>query len=402
MPNPEICKIGDACCGCGACSAVCPKGCISMERDVLGFSRPMVDTGRCIGCSACERACPAVGKRSSDQLQSVSWAKAESPELLDRSSSGGMFGLLARKALSDGGVVCGAAFDEGCHTVRHVLVDNEADLDAVMRSKYVQSSVGKEVYRGVRDSLRSGRRVLFAGTACQVAGMRGYLGKLADGDLFLSVDVICHGVPSPELWSRWVDYRGEAFGSDVCDVNMRSKTTGWLSYSAMYKHIAEKDNTGDTESQVFEKDWYMKAFLANASLRSSCLECPAKRSSGADITLGDFWGFQNIHPEVDYSKGVSAVICNTQKGEQAFKVISGLTVNGLATLDEVIAGNPSLIRSVAPYPKREEFLKDASAGLSILDLVVKWDFRPTLWQRVRGKLRGIKRRLKKLVRGDSQ
>ena len=291
----------------------------------------------------------------------------------------------------------GAAWTDGCRELRHVLVEDRPALGAVMRSKYVQSAVGRGVFEGVRAALREGRPALFAGTACQVAGMRSYLGKLADSDLFLGVDVICHGVPSPELWSRWVDYRGEAFGSDVCDVNMRSKTTGWLSYSAMYKHIAEKDNTGDTESQIFGKDWYMKAFLANASLRSSCLACPAKRSSGADITLGDFWGFQNTHPEVDNSKGVSAVLCNTEKGVRAFEAISGLTANGPATLDGVIAGNPSLVHSVTPYPKRDEFLNDVSAGLSIPDLMDKWDFRPTLWQRVRGKLGGIKRRLKRLV-----
>lgn len=366
-----------------------------MERDDLGFSRPIVNAEICIDCGACEQACPAIGERSVDQLQSVSWAKSDSSELLDRSSSGGIFGLLARKVLSEGGVVCGAAFDEGCRTVRHVLVGNETGLDAVMRSKYVQSSIGKEVYRGVRNAIRSGRRVHFAGTACQVAGMRGYLGKLGESDLFLSVDVICHGVPSPELWSRWIDYRGEAFGSDVCDVNMRSKTTGWLSYSAAYKHAVEKDNTGDTESRVFGEDWYMKAFLANASLRSSCLACPAKRSSGADITLGDFWGFQNIHPEVDCSKGVSAVLCNSKKGERAFKAISRITLNGSATLDEVVAGNPSLIRSVSPHPMRDEFLNDVASGSSIPDLMAKWKFRQSLRQRVRGKLGAIKRRLKK-------
>lgn len=396
MPKTAICTLADACCGCGACSAACPKGCISMERDNLGFSRPIVNAEICIDCGACEQACPAIGERPVDQLKSVSWAKSDSSELLDRSSSGGIFGLLARKVLSEGGVVCGAAFDEGCRTVRHVLVGNETGLDAVMRSKYVQSSIGKEVYRGVRNAIRSGRRVLFAGTACQVAGMRGYLGKLGESDLFLSVDVICHGVPSPELWSRWIDYRGEAFGSDVCDVNMRSKTTGWLSYSAAYKHAAEKDNTRDIESRVFGEDWYMKAFLANASLRSSCLACPAKRSSGADVTLGDFWGFQNIHPEVDCSKGVSAVLCNSKKGERAFKAISRITLNGSATLDEVVAGNPSLIRSVSPHPMRDEFLNDVASGSSIPDLMAKWKFRQSLRQRVRGKLGAIKRRLKKL------
>lgn len=368
-----------------------------MERDHLGFSRPIVNAEICIDCGACEQACPAIGERSVDQLQSVSWAKSDSSELLDRSSSGGIFGLLARKVLSEGGIVCGAAFDEGCRTVRHVLVGNEVGLDAVMRSKYVQSSIGKEVYRGVRNAIRSGRRVLFAGTACQVAGMSGYLGKLGESDLFLSVDVICHGVPSPELWSQWIDYRGEAFGSDVCDVNMRSKTAGWLSYSTIYEYIAEKDPSSPCESTIFNQDWYMKAFLANASLRPSCFQCPAKRGCGSDITLGDFWGFQSIHPEVDYSKGISAVLCNTKKGERAFNAISRLTLNGPATLEEVIAGNPSLVSSVAPYPKRDEFLRDVASGSSIPDLISKWDFRPTLIQRISSKLGGIKRRFKKII-----
>lgn len=119
-----------------------------MERDDLGFSRPIVNAEICIDCGACEQACPAIGERSVDQLQSVSWAKSDSSELLDRSSSGGIFGLLARKVLSEGGVVCGAAFDEGCRTVRHVLVGNETGLDAVMRSNTCRALSGKRCTEG--------------------------------------------------------------------------------------------------------------------------------------------------------------------------------------------------------------------------------------------------------------
>lgn len=393
----KISKLGDACCGCGACAAKCPKSCISMQEDKFGFLHPVIDAGACVGCHACESVCPALGGGKCDEALGIRWAKGKSSELLEASSSGGIFGLLAESVIAGGGVVCGAAWADGCRHVEHVLVEDAVSLDRIMRSKYVQSRIGRGVYVGIRDAIRSGRRVLFAGTACQVAGLKRYLGKTGGSALLLTVDVICHGAPAPRLWSEWIDYKNVLRDSNVCNVNMRSKTTGWLSYSAMYKHIAEKDNTGDTESQIFGKDWYMKAFLANASLRSSCLACPAKRSSGADITLGDFWGFQNTHPEVDNSKGVSAVLCNTEKGVRAFEAISGLTANGPATLDGVIAGNPSLVHSVTPYPKRDEFLNDVSAGLSIPDLMDKWDFRPTLWQRVRGKLGGIKRRLKRLV-----
>lgn len=400
MPHDEIMisKLGDACCGCGACAAKCPKACISMEADDFGFVRPVINADACVGCRACESACPALAKGAGDEALEVRWAKGKSGELLEASSSGGVFGLLARDVLADGGAVCGAAWADGCRRVEHVIVEDVASLDHVMRSKYVQSSVDREVYEGVRDAIRSGRRVLFAGTACQVAGIKRYLGKAGESNLLLTVDVICHGVPAPRLWSDWIDYKNSLRGSSVCDVNMRSKTAGWLSFSAMYKYIAEKDPSSSCESTIFNRDWYMKAFLANASLRSSCFMCPAKRGCGSDITLGDFWGFQGIHPEVDYSKGVSAVICNTEKGFTAFKGIMASVDCDDATIEQVLAGNPSLVKSVAPYEKRDEFMADFASGMGIEGLMSKYDFKPSLKQRFRGKLRAVKRKVFKVVR----
>lgn len=142
----------------------------------------------------------------------------------------------------------------------------------------------------------------------------------------------------------------------------------------------------------------MKAFLANASLRPSCFMCPAKRSCGSDITLGDFWGFQSIHPEVDFSKGVSAVICNTKKGVAAFEAIAELVECGDATIEQVLAGNPSLVKSVAPYEKRDEFMEDLASGMGIEGLMAKYDFKSSLKQRVHGKLGAIKRKLFKVAR----
>lgn len=390
---PGIVSLGDACCGCGACAAKCPKNCIVMKADECGFLRPGVDADACVGCGGCDSVCPAMGKRSQDGVESVFWAKSKDEGERLASSSGGMFALLAHGVLGAGGVVCGAAWEPGCKGVRHVLVEAEDGLDAAMRSKYVQSKIGRDVYEGMHAALRDGRRVLFAGTACQVAGVKAYLGKLTDSNDFLAVDVICHGVPSPLLWEKWATWREQRAGASLRDVNMRSKTTGWLSYSASYAytHDAEKDGRAVCDGSFFGDDWYFKAFLSNTSLRSSCYACPAKRSCGSDITLGDFWGIQDTYPEVNHETGVSAVICNTKRGVQAVESLKARLEWGESSFDKVAPGNPSLVGSVSPYFGRDNFMALLAEGADIDQLMAKFDFKPSFAQRLRGKLGGIVR-----------
>ena len=398
--KPKIVLLEDACCGCGACAAKCPKECIHMLSDGAGFFYPEILTDLCVHCGGCDSVCPALGARCGDDTVSVSWAKSKDLDIRLASSSGGVFKLLAQDVLSSGGLVAGAAWTKGCRSVNHILIEDDSELDDIMRSKYVQSSVSRGVYEGIRDSLRSGRRVLFAGTACQVAGLRAYLGHLADSGCFLAIDVICHGVPSPLLWKKWVEYKERVAHSELRAVNMRSKTTGWLSFSASYAYAydAEKDGASaspepEPDSCVFGKDWYMKAFLANACLRPSCYACSAKRSCGSDITLGDFWGIQSAHPEVDYEGGVSAVICNTPKGVAAFEAVGPCVESGESSLERVLPGNPSLVSPVAPYAKRGEFMRDLEGGVDIEEMMRRYDFRAPLAQRVRAKLGAVKRRV---------
>lgn len=364
-----------------------------MQSDEWGFLHPSINISACVDCGACDTMCPALHVPGEDGCESALWAKAHDAELLDRSSSGGVFGLLARDVLARGGVVAGAAWAGGCRELRHVLVEDDSGLDAVMRSKYVQSSVGREVYEGVRNALREGRPALFAGTACQVAGMRSYLGKLADSDLFLGVDVICHGVPSPKLWRRWLAHVESRERGEVHGVNFRSKITGWLSYSVMYEYITEKDSASRFSSERFSEDWYMRAFLRNASLRSSCLSCPFKRRCGSDVTLGDYWGVQVQHPEVPIEGGVSAVICNTARGADAVERICNLVDSGATTLDKVVAGNPALVRSVQPYADRDIFMAAVANELPIESMMTQWNFEHTAMKKTILRARRIAKRL---------
>lgn len=386
--SPSISGVGERCCGCGSCTAVCPVSCLTMKPDPRGFVHPSYESG-CIGCGKCAKACPVLTVGNENRALSVTWAKAKDDGLRDRSSSGAVFGLLAKQVLDEGGTVYGAAFSGDCRAVKHVRVDSKDELDAVMRSKYVQSYVGVDVYEGVEGDLDSGKQVLFAGTACQNAGIRNYLSlkKVPMANLLL-VEVICHGVPSPKLWSEWLDYVSREAGSEVGFVNFRSKSTGWLTYSVAYFVATEK-----VRSEENSRDWYMRAFLWNASLRESCLDCPAKRCCGSDITLGDFWGIQNIHSEVVDNLGVSAVICNTEKGTSALDSVRSSLEMGTSSMEEVVPGNPALVHSVEPYGRRDEFLTDVANGVTIDDLMHKWTFEPSLKQKVRGKLSGLKHKM---------
>ena len=382
---PDVEQLGGRCCGCLACVASCRFGALRVREDDLGFVQPELDASCCTSCGACDKACPVLNSLAVGSIEGSYWCQSKKVLQLLDSSSGGVFGLLATDTLERGGVVYGAAFADGYARVKHIRVDNAEWLHRVLASKYVQSYISPDLYKTIVSDLKNGATVLFSGTSCQIAALKRYLvGKKYDGSIIL-VDVMCHGAPSPLLWSSYVGYLEKRIGEKLDTVNFRSKSSGWTTFSFRYTYRKEK-----VVEEQHSENWYMKAFLKNASLRQSCFNCPSKQSCGSDITLGDYWGFDSRGKGVDIDKGVSAVIVRTSKGAKHFERILGDMVYGAADYEDVSAKNPALEHSVAPFEKREQFLDDIRSGMDLDEMMSKWKFD-------RGFVRRILKKVKKLV-----
>lgn len=326
------------CCGCTACASICPKDAITMVPDALGFMYPEVSTSLCIDCGLCKSICPFSNQGTEKVPLKILAAKNPDSTIRDISSSGGLFTLLAHKTISEKGVVFGARFDEKWNVV-HDYTETVEGLAAFRGSKYVQSDV-RDTFRQARDFLDDGRHVLYSGTPCQIAGLQKFLRK--EYERLLTVDVVCHGVPSPMIWQKYLKEITPS-GHTVSSISFRSKVSGWKTYSI----AIESDRKGKSSvyRNYFSEDGYMSAFLSNLTLRQSCFRCPAKSGkSGSDITLGDFWGIEDILPEFDDDRGCSLVFANTDKGQEEIDNLDIISYN--CCFDSALAHNPSIVYPV--------------------------------------------------------
>ena len=324
------------CIGCGACHDICPKSCIEMKADKEGFSYPDVNKALCINCGACEKVCPALNPIKKARVKSAFGAYNKDDKIRLNSSSGGFFFLAASYILDKGGVVFGAAFDDRFQ-VRHIAVEKKEELPKIMASKYVQSNTAG-VFLSVKSYLKKGRTVLFSGTPCQNNALSLYLKK--DYPNLLKADIICHGVPSPQIWDKYLCYTGK--GKKASDVRFREKSQGWSRYHT--KIIFENGYVYDS---CFKDDLYSKLFLSDLILRPSCYECPAKNDNRAsDITIADFWGIGNLLPELNDDKGTSLIIINNDKGKQLFDSVKDSMIFKETDFSRCIQYNSSYSASV--------------------------------------------------------
>lgn len=339
------------CCGCSACMSVCPQHCISLHEDREGFLYPIVDIDACTNCNACNKVCPVInmeGQRLTSYSSSTKAyaATVADKEILLKSSSGGLFSAIASSIVNEGGVVYGAAWVND--VVQHIAVQTHSDLALLRGSKYVQSSLGNS-FPEIKAYLISGRKVLFSGTPCQIAGLRTFLQK--EFENLLNVEIACHGAPSPKVLQKYILILRDLYGHDV-QINFRSKRDGWQQYKVTAF-------TGD-EHYFYEshkENVYMKGFLRELFSRPICHECPFKTgTSGADITLADFWGIDDVIPQFPSYNGVSLVLTHSPIAEFVINSLEGVIKTEVG-LQNALRQNGALLQSEEPHPERTYFFK---------------------------------------------
>ncbi len=364
------------CCGCGACAQRCPHNAIELTQDNEGFLYPQIDESICIDCGLCERVCPIINQELPSEPIKTFAAKNNDENIRQQSSSGGIFTLLATKVINNGGGVFGAIFNAKWE-VEHDYTDTIEGLAKFRGSKYVQSKIGNN-YILAEEYLKDGKQVLFSGTPCQISGLKRFLRK--EYENLICVDIICHGVPSPFIWQKYIEQYNP---TELSSISFRDKTNSWKRYEVV---IRQEKKTIIRED--IGKNIYMKLFLSDLCLRPSCSNCNSKSGkSKSDITIADFWGIQHLHPDFDDDKGCNLVLINSEKGLNLFNKLECDKIE--TDFNTAIKYNPSYFKSVAE-PKYRKYFFDYfdKYGFEVYQKILKKQ-QPSLIRRIASRCKRI-------------
>lgn len=325
----------DDCTGCSACASICPKHSITMQQDDEGFWYPCISDD-CIHCRKCEKVCPSINRPIvASRIQQIAYAALSNDyKVWKRSSSGGAFSELCYvwSERSSNAVFCGAAWN-GLSVEEHV-VEGYDNIDHLCKSKYVASYTG-DCFLRIKKAVQEGRRVVFCGTPCQIAGLRNYLGK--DYDYLLLIDLICHGVGSPKVFQSCIEEIGKQFNDQVVAYEFRTKRkTFEIDYLSKVSFQSGK-------VYYLKNDQYMQLFLSLHALRPSCIQgCHYKNSARmGDVTIGDFKGLLEIFPDLlGEKKNYSTIVANTEKGKLVCEAIQDRMEMREVGVSDIIKYNP--------------------------------------------------------------
>ena len=346
------------CSGCGACKQACPVNCIHMQRDDEGFEYPTVEPDSCIECGKCKNVCPMIndiGNMSQFDHPRAVGGYHKDEEVREDSSSGGAFTLFAEYIIRNGGIVYGCSLDSSMKAV-HIGVDDMDGLGKLRGSKYVQSSIGN-IYKEVRENVLNGRLVLFVGTPCECAGLVTYLDNRVYANLYLC-DFICHGVPSPMVFEKYIDSLETDNGS-VKDFRFRNKDKGWNQSGLQQGTRIEFESGNTIRNHPAYRDNFMNGFLSDIYLRPSCYECHFKElpKNYADITIADFWGVDKCAPKLNDGKGTSLILLNTEHGNKLFETVRDKFEFEEVELKDALRKNKTIYKSAVENRCRNAFYK---------------------------------------------
>lgn len=381
-----------SCCGCTACVNVCPVQCIVMRRDRKeGFDYPVANPDLCIGCGRCDDVCPM--QNPAPERSPIKVLATYSHEYREGSTSGGIFPMVAGAVLSEGGTVYAAAMNDEMK-VEHVEAEDIEGLDRQRGSKYVQSEL-YSAFEEIRDYLSEGRKVLFAGTPCQVAGLLSCLGERYEN--LLTIDLACHGVPGPGLWEKYVSALERKLDGKLEEVRFRDKSRSWRHFDFRVA-VTRPDGKVMHHSVPFMKDPYMALFIQNMTLRPSCYSCRAKNGrSGSDLTLADFWGACDVMPENDDDRGISLVLVNSRKGMDMIKDADIFVKE--TDISAANLRNSGFKGEIEVPQRREEFFTGMHSAPDLYEYMSGFVVRKSWFRRKMSKLRKI---LSEIMGGGSR
>lgn len=352
------------CCGCGACMNICPKNAIYMKQDEYGFLYPCIDDEKCIRCGKCKMVCAYQEEIRKTTIQDTYVAVAKHKDILNKSSSGGIFAAIAERVCDANGVVYGCAMENhnGKLSAEHIRIVEKSHIEKIQGSKYVQSDL-KDCFKDLKKDLEEEKFVFFSGTPCQVASLYKYLGNTQTKKL-LTMDIICHGVPNAAFFAAYLAELEKKYKGTIIDFRFRDKSEGWgLSASVDYVDSSLEIKNKKIPSVLSS---YYTLFLKSSIYRESCYQCKyANCYRQSDLTAGDYWGIQSAHPEylkenggeIEEKRGVSCLLVNTTHGKEMIECFGGGLCLKKSVFDKVAKKNAQLNFPSKPNEDREKILE---------------------------------------------
>lgn len=376
----ELVKNNAQCCGCTACKSICPKQAIAMIEDDRGFLYPKINQEKCINCGLCKKICfyQSGYKVLDDHLDKIETYAVKHKDLKIRMSSrsGGIFTALSDEVLNQNGVIYGVGYKNGFR-VCYKRAETKEQRDEFRGSKYVQSEVG-DIFKQVKADLDAGRKVLFSGTPCHVAGVAKFIKNKEK--LFL-VDIVCHGTPSPKIFKDYISYLETKYNGKVEQFNFRDKSFGWNTCIETFVINGKK----------YKQDIYATLFGSCLSLRESCYNCKfTNLNRPSDITIADCWGIEKNRPDINDNKGVSLVIVNSKKGKILYNSIVSEVNQYSININDYL--QPRLCSPNKKNVKYDEFWQDYIQNG--FDYVIKKYAGQSKWGKVKKKIKNLLKRSK--------